>query len=402
MRNLSLTTWIFISLIGGVLAGFVFGENIVPFGIIGDLWLNLIRLIVIPLVLFVIMQTISASGSDSRIGRIAALVIPYFIMTTILASVIGSTLGVLGRPGEGFRIERVQTEAPEPVTVTSFFTNLVSDNIVNSMAQGSLLQVLIIAILLGIAVRFIPDPKTRTSVTQGINGITELIFSYIKIIISISPIGIFFLMAATIGRNGADILGSFAGLIGLFYLGVIFQILFVYGSVAWAIGKVNPLRFLRLSSRLWTFTASTASSSAAIPISLDVADKKFGISRPVSSFVIPLGSQVNHDGNALLLPLIAVFAGQAVGIDFSFPELLQIVLLGTLLSFGGGGIPGSGIVKVLIVMQVFGLPLEVGAMAAGFYRLFDMGITTTNCLGDIAGALAIDRLLSRDRARVSP
>lgn len=395
MKNLSLTTWIFITLIGGIVAGFIFQDHIVPFGIIGDMWLNLIKLIVVPLVLVILMQTIGRTESGSGMKKVVSLTIPYFIFTTVIAGVIGSGLALLVRPGSSFQIEKVGTEAAPEFTASGFLTNLVSENIFGSMAEGNILQVLVVAILLGIAIRFIPDSKARSGVIKGTDYVAELIFAYIKIIIAISPIGIFFLMAATIGENGSDILGSFASLIGVFYIGVIIQIVFVYGSAVGAVGKINPFGFLRRSSKLWIFTISTASSSAAIPVSLDVAREKFGVKEPIRNFIIPLGSQLNHDGNAILLPMMAVFAGQAAGIDFTFPQLIGIVLLGTLLSFGGGGIPGSGIVKVLIVMQAFGLPLEVGAMAAGFYRLFDMGITTTNCLGDLAGAVSINRLVGR-------
>ena len=395
ISTISLTTWIFIALIGGIVAGFIFEENIVAFGIIGDLWLNLIKLIVVPLVLFVLMQTIGRTESGSGMGKVVVLTLSYFIMTTVVAGIIGFGLALMFNPGSGFQIESVETETPPEVTPRSFLENLVSDNIFASMADGDILQVLIVAVLLGVAIRYIPDSKLRSGVIIGVDHITALIFAYIKIVIAISPIGIFFLMAATIGENGADILGSFASLIGLFYVGILIQIFVVYGSVVWGIGRVNPFRFIRKSSELWVFTASTASSSAAIPVSLGVARERFGLKAPIRNFIIPLGSQINHDGNAILLPLMAVFAGQAVGMDFSLTQLIGIVLLGTLLSFGGGGIPGSGIVKVLIVMQAFGLPMEVGAMAAGFYRLFDMGITTANCLGDLAGAVSIDRLMGR-------
>src|SRR5699024_9582249 len=208
------------------------------------------------------------------------------------------------------------------VTPRSFLENLVSDNIFASMADGDILQVLIVAVLLGVAIRYIPDSKLRSGVIVGVDHITALIFAYIKIVIAISPIGIFFIMAATTGENGSDILGSFASLIGLFYVGILIQIFVVYGSVVWGIGRVNPFRFIRKSSELWVFTASTASSSAAIPVSLGVARERFGLKAPIRNFIIPLGSQINHDGNAILLPLMAVFAGQAVGMDFSLTQLI--------------------------------------------------------------------------------
>src|SRR5699024_8785383 len=225
---ISLTTWIFIALIGGTVAGFIFQENIVAFGIIGDLWLNLIKLIVVPLVLFVLMQTIGRTESGSGMGKVVVLTLSYFIMTTVVAGIIGSGLALMFNPGSGFQIESVETETPPEVTPRSFLENLVSDNIFASMADGDILQVLIVAVLIGVAIRYIPDSKLRSGVIIGVDHITALIFAYIKIVIAISPIGIFFLMAATIGENGADILGSFASLIGLFYVGILIQIFVVY------------------------------------------------------------------------------------------------------------------------------------------------------------------------------
>lgn len=396
MKKISLTSWVFIALVAGIVAGFIFQGHIVPFGIIGDLWLNLIKLIVVPLVLFILIQTIGRTASGSGMGKVVALTLSYFTFTTIFAAIIGSGLALIVKPGSGFPIENVEADEPPEITPSGFLENLVSDNIFGSMADGNVLQVLIVAILLGVAVRFVPDSKVRAGIMAGVDSITALVFAYVKIVIAISPIGIFFLMASTIGENGSEILGSFASLIGLFYLGVLVQILLIYGTTVWSVGKINPFKFVRHSTELWMFTASTASSSASIPVSLGVAREKFGVRESIRNFIIPLGSQINHDGNAILLPLMTVFAGQAVGMEFSFAQLVNVVLLGTLLSFGGGGIPGLGIVKVLIVMQAFGLPLEIGAMAAGFYRLFDMGITTTNCLGDLACAVSINKLTARN------
>lgn len=164
IKKFSLTTWIFIALIGGVVAGFIFQDHIVPFGIIGDLWLNLIKLIVVPLVLFVLMQTIGSIESGSGMGKVVGLTISYFIMTTVLAGIIGSSLALLFNPGRGFQIENIETETPPEVTPTSFLESLVPDNIFFSMAEGEILQVLIVAVLLGVAIRYIPDSKLRSGV----------------------------------------------------------------------------------------------------------------------------------------------------------------------------------------------------------------------------------------------
>ncbi|MCP1327763.1 dicarboxylate/amino acid:cation symporter, partial [Halomonas sp. 707D4] len=147
------------------------------------------------------------------------------------------------------------------------------------------------------------------------------------------------------------------------------------------------------ASNLWMFSIATTSSVASIPVNIKVAHEKFGVKKRICDFVIPLGSQINSDGHALLFPAVIVFAGLATGIDVNLGYLIKAALISILVSFIGGGVPGSGIVKILIALQFLGLPLEVGMIIAGFYRFFDMGTTTTNVLGDLTGAIVTQRLV---------
>lgn len=392
--NTSLATKIFIGLGAGILAGIIFGEGMLPYEFIGKIWVNLIKMILIPLILFAVISSITSQKDTSSLGRLGLKAMVYFGLTTIVASVIGILLSYLLKPGKGFDLmvsEGAAIELPDDLTIESFFMNLVSSNMFQSFSEGNMIQVIVIAILLGIAALKIEDVQKRDSVLSWFNYMTELIFSFVWMVIRLSPIGVFFLMAGSIGQYGPELLGSFSKLIGTFYLGILAQIFLVYGIVVWISAKVSPLRFVKDSSALWLFTISTTSSVASIPVNLDVAKNKFKLKDRISNFIIPLGSQINHDGNAILLSCIVVFTSQATGIDLTFFTLIKLVLLGTLISSGGGGIPGSGIIKVMIVVEAFGLPIEIGAMAAAFYRLFDMGITTANCMGDLAGAVMIDK-----------
>ncbi|GJJ23873.1 dicarboxylate/amino acid:cation symporter [Mycolicibacterium mageritense] len=396
VKRTSLTTWVFVALFLGASAGAAFGDRIVPLGLVGDLWLKLIKLIIVPLMLAVMIRSITSQKSGTAFGRTVGLAFGFYVVTTAIAALIGSTLATFFAPGQGFDYQSSEPiKPPREFSLAGFFEDLVSDNMFNSFAEGKLLQIVAIAILLGFAIRRIPDSTVVEQIAKGLDILTQIVFAYVRMVIAISPIGVFFLMASTIGKYGSAILGSFSQLIGVFYLGVLLQILFVYGLAVWAVARVNPLSFLRRSTPLWMFTLSTASSAAAIPVNLRVAKDGFGVSDRVRNFMIPLATEFNHDGNAILLPSMVVFASQAAGIHLSFEHLIQIVLLGTVLSFGGGGVPGGGIVKVLAVLQTFGLPLEIGAIAAGLYRLFDMGVTSANCLGDLAGTIVIDRILRR-------
>lgn len=399
IRNLSLTTQIFSGLGLGILFGILFGEKMLAVEFIGDIWLNLIKLIIVPVILLIVVTSIGGQSDSKSLGKIGSKTIGYYIMTTIIATFIGIAVAFVFKPGVGFNYtggSATDVEIPEDLSIKTFFTNMVSDNMFASFTEGNMLQVIVIAVLFGIAIIRMEDKRKQEQVLGWFNYMTEMLFAYIWMVIKLSPIGVFFLMAGTVGEYGADILGPFSKLLGTFYVGILIQIFLVYGMFMWVTAKVNPFSFIKKSTSLWLFTISTTSSIASIPVSLDVAKNKFNIREKIADFVIPLGSQINHDGNAILLPSIVVFTSQAVGMDLSVATVLQIVVLGTLLSMGGGGIPGSGIVKVLIVVEAFGLPIEIGAMAAAFYRLFDMGITTANCLGDLSGAVIIDKFTPKD------
>ena len=158
---------------------------------------------------------------------------------------------------------------------------------------------------------------------------------------------------------------------------------------------INPLRFIRDSAEVWVYTISTCSSIATIPVNIKVAEEKFGIPERISGFTIPLGSQMNTDGSVLLYACVILFISQMIGQQMTLLQLINVIFISTILSMGGGGIPGSGIVKLMVVVQSAGLPLEVVGVIAAFYRLFDMGTTTNNCLGDLVGTVIVGKAEER-------
>ncbi|MBP5980786.1 MAG: dicarboxylate/amino acid:cation symporter [Halomonas sp.] len=398
-RKISLTTWIFLSLILGVLAGIFFPNEVSGFKFIGTMWLNLInliKLIIVPLALIILMQAIVGNGHTGGVGKVVAACLPYYLFTTLVAVFLGGGLAYIVKPGLGFDLDLGSAGAPietPEVTLDGFFTGLVSNNLFASFADGNMIQVLVISVLLGLSVKMIPNVETRTKIAAGLSIISEWVFAYLRIAIALSPIGVFFLMASTIGHNGGALLGAVAVLLGVFYAGVMMQVFVVYGISVWLATGMNPLAFVSKASNLWMFSIATTSSVASIPVNIKVAHEKFGVKKRICDFVIPLGSQINSDGHALLFPAVIVFAGLATGIDVNLGYLIKAALISILVSFIGGGVPGSGIVKILIALQFLGLPLEVGMIVAGFYRFFDMGTTTTNVLGDLTGAIMTNRLV---------
>ncbi len=396
--KIGLTTQIFIAMIAGTLLGIVLGKGALPLKMIGDAWLNLIKLAIVPIVLFVIMAGIVNQKDGKTLGRISFRILVYYIFTTILACIIGLIVALLMEPGIGeaaLKMAEGKAKKPEAITMAKFLALLVPSNMFKSFVDNKVLQVLVMAILFGVATLRMKDGAARQTIINGVNAINGLVMSFVHLVMLVSPIGIFCLMAAALGNYGVDLLVSIGSLTLTFYIGFFAQVLLVYCLSVWIFARINPLDFLTRCMPLWVFTIATCSGAAAIPINLETVNKRFGVDPNISNFSIPLGSQINHDGNAILFSCVVMFTAQMSGIPFDLVNMAEAVLLGVLISSGGGGIPGSGVVKVFIMLEAFGLPTEIGAIVAAFYRVFDMGITTANCLGDAAGTICIDRLERR-------
>ncbi len=276
-----------------------------------------------------------------------------------------------------------------------------SSNMFKSFSDGNILQTLIISVLIGIAILRMKTENMKTTIVNGFNSLSEMVFSLIGMIMIASPIGVFFLMADSFATYGAGIFTSMATLAGTYYFACIVHIVFIYGGFLWIKAGVNPIRFIKDSAELWIYTISTCSSVASIPVNIKVAKEKFGVSESISGFTVPLGSQMNYDGSVLLYGVVIVFISQVVGVPLSIGTMLKVILLSAIFSTGGGGIPGSGIVKLLVMVEAFGLPTEIVGIIAAFYRLFDMGTTTNNCLGDLAGTIFVSKLEEKSAAKAA-
>ena len=245
------------------------------------------------------------------------------------------------------------------------------------------------------------EGESKTKMINAVNVFNDFVGSWIGIVMKVSPIGVLFLMGDAFGEYGIAIFKSMFALAGTFYIGCLVQIIFVYGTFLFVTTGINPIRFFKDSAALWSCTIATCSSVASIPVNLETAKEKFNVPDRISSFTIPLGSQINADGNAIFDACLVIFIAQTVGVQLGVGALVQTVLTATLLSMGGNGIPGSGIVKTLVLVQALGLPIEIVGIVAAFYRIFDMGTTTNNCLGDLAGTIVVSKLEERREAKLS-
>lgn len=360
-KKISLTTQIFIAMIVGAIFGLMFNKTMLQLEFIGTIWLNCVKMIVVPMILVTIISGIISQKDLGSLGRIAVRIIAYYICTTLIASVVGLAVTAVIRPGEIANFTGLASKTvtgSTSITLAKFFTSMFSDNMVKTFASGNIIQTLIIAVLVGIAIMRVKDAPIKEWLMQFFKSMNAMVFSLIGMIMEASPIGVFFLMAGSFAKYGVSIFTSMATLAGTYYLACLTHAVVVYGGVLWFSCGINPFRFLKDSAELWIYTLTTCSSVASIPVNIKVAKEKFGVPESISGFTVPLGSQMNYDGSVILYGCVITFISQVIGVPMELPTMLKVVALSAVLSTGGGGIPGSGIVKLIVMVEAFGLPTD--------------------------------------------
>lgn len=393
LKKMKLSTKIGIAMLTGSIFGIIIGPPAKEIKFIGDIWLNLMKMIIIPMVIFIVVKGISSMDNPKTLGRVGLKVISFYAFTTIFATILGIIVTKILKPGNGFQFEKA-TEAFETSKMLGFreyITSLFSSNMFVSFYEGNMLQVLVIAIILGIAIISLKD-KYRIPLKAWFDNMAELCMGIVQLVMELSPIGVFCLMASSLGVYGLEMFKTMSKMLGAFYLASLIQILVVYLGLLWITTKISPFDFLKKSIQTWIAAISTCSSAAVIPVNLKVANEEFGVSDQISSFSIPVGAQFNQDGGAILSAVVILFSAQAIGVNFGLMELIQMVLVCTLVSAGSGAIPGGGIVRLMITSAAFGMPLEIVGLVAAFYRFFDMRATCMSTIGDLSATVIIDRL----------
>ena len=390
-RRVSLLKKLLVAMVVGILLGIIFGESVNVIKPFGTVFLNLLKMAALPLVLVNLISGIASLDDPKSFGRIGGKIMVYYFATTAVAIILGLIVGMLFKPGEGFQLTGAEqyTGAIETIpSIGNTIINLIPSNIFESLTAGKFDQIVVFAAFAGIAALLLPEPH-RSSVRSGVNSLAALFNKMIGIIMGYAPIGVAALMASTVGTYGSSLFGFLAKYLGASYLASACQVC-VYIILLYVFTRMTPIKFFKKAAALIVTTFSTSSSLAAVPVNLTCSDE-LECSRSVSNFTSPLGSQVNKDGNGIMLAITFLFAAQCAGADTSLPTLLRVILISLLLTTGAGGVPGGGIVTIAIVVDAFGLPLEVVALVSGIFTLIDVVFTTLNCLGDLVGTVIVDR-----------
>ncbi len=380
---------IIIGMVLGAVVGFIagdFAEHIKP---IGTLFINLIKMLIVPLVFFSLSVGVISMGNDiKRMGIIGAKTLGLYLMTTAIAVSIGLLFGTLIAPGTGVDISGAgAVEAAPMPNFMDTLVNLVTKNPVASLAEGNVLQIIVFAILLGIAISLTGDKGKP--VAELFESMSEVVYKLTAMVMQAAPIGVFALMAWVVGKYGLDLLLPLIKVIAAVYLACIVHILVVISGIVKLVARLSPLRFLKGIIDPLVFAFVSTSSSGTLPVSISAAQNNLGVSRKISSFVLPLGATINMDGTALYQGVTALFVAQAFNVDLSFPQYITIILTSTLASIGTAGVPGAGLIMLSLVLTSVGLPLEGVAIIAGIDRILDMARTSVNVIGDCMVSLVV-------------
>lgn len=398
-RDTSLVVKISIALIFGIIFGLTFGEPIVPIiEPFGDLLMRLLQFIMVPLILFTLIS--GTNQTDMRnLASVGGKVTIYYIATTAFAIVIGLIVATIFSPGTGLSLSGQEAfETPENPGVIHVLLSIVPTNIIEAFLEPNLLGIIFTAIVFGIAILSLRSTKKFTNLGNQlytlVEGLNEATFRIMEAILQYIPIGIFAIASKTIASNGVGTLFSLGEMVIVLYVALLIHLAFYLITMYFT--GVSPLNFLK-NARVPMLTAFiTQSSTGTIPLTINAA-KNLGVPKSLYSFSIPFGATVNMDGAAIRIAVSAVFAANVVGTPLSIPEMLQIILVGTLISIGTAGIPGAGIVMIATVFSQVGLPMEAVGLLAAIDVLVGMGCTCVNVTGDLAGTTIIDRLQKKDK-----
>ena len=401
-KKMSLAMQIFIALVLAIAAGLLlqkhaqFAETYIkPFGTI---FLNLLKFIVVPIVLFSIMCGIISMRDIKKVGAIGLKTVVYYMCTTAFAITIGLIVGNLFK--KMFPViatTDLSYQVGEKTSLMDTIVNIFPSNFISPMAEANMLQVIVMALLIGFAIILVGEEK-NTRIITACNDLNDVFMKCMEMILKLSPIGVFCLLCPVVAANGATIIGSLAMVLLAAYVCYIVHAVVVYSFAVKTIGGISPLTFFKEMLPAIMFAFSSASSVGTLPINMECTEK-LGTSREIASFILPLGATINMDGTAIYQGVCAIFIASCYGIHLTLPQMLTIIFTATLASIGTAGVPGAGMVMLAMVLTSVGLPVDGIALVAGVDRIFDMGRTTVNITGDASCCVIVSNLEKKREAR---
>lgn len=366
---------------------------------VGDLFIQLIRMMIVPLILFTLVSGVMAMGDPAKLGSLGAKTLALYLGTTFFANVIGLIVGTVMRPGIGADLGQAQA-APVPegqnfwdaiLQVLGSFLEIPPENIVAALADGDVLAIIFVALLIGAAI--LATRSEGAAFGSFFDAGSSVFLKITHWVMEVAPFGVFALVSHTVATQGFESLRAIALLIAAVYIGLLIHMFLTYGFLIRVVLNLPLVRFFRGILDAQAVAYSTASSSATLPVTITNATDNLGIKKPVAGSVLPLGSTINMDGTALYLGILALFTAQAFGYDINLAHYILIAITAALVSIGAAGIPSASLFLLATVLSTFGVSAEHTAIIVGFIlpvdRIMDMARTAVNVTGDAAVATAV-------------
>lgn len=400
VKNLGIQ--ILVAMLIGIVVGIVMGDKAAIFAPLGVVFIKLIKMLVVPLVAISIISGSASLGATKQAGKLGIGTFLFYMLTTAFAVIIGLLLAGIFKPGVGLDVTQVQHlfsvkgagTASQP-TFWEVVLGFIPENPIEALVSGNILQIIFFCLLFGIGVSTLASKK-REVVVKGCGLILEPLIWMIKIVMYTAPIGVFGLMADSVGTFGFDMLMLVMKLVIVYVAGILIHLFIFYPAVLKIMSNMSISRFFTEIWKAQIVALSTASSMATLPVNMEICEDKLGVSKKSSSFILPLGATINMDGNAIYYAMVAVFFAQMFGIDLSFGQYAAIVLTATIGSIGQAGVPGPSLLVVAVLVAadipIIGLPLLYA-----LDRIFDMIRTALNITGDATCAVVMDNLISDEK-----
>lgn len=394
LTKIKLHWQILIALVLSVAFGYYLPEQVPYVSWMGVVFLRGLNMVVVPLILSSIISGVASIGSGANLGRLGIKTFSYYLITTLIAILVGLFLVNLFQPGVGANLGNAETMNSLPTashSVSDILIRTIPDNVINSMAEGQILPVIFFAILFGFFITRI-QPEKQEILVRFFDSVFEVMMKITMFIIRFTPLGVFAIVSKEVAKNAGS-LGNIAGSLGIYMLTVLLGLIIHAGIILPAsvkfLGKANPYKHFRNMATPLLTAFSTSSSNAALPLSMEATEHKNGVSGKITSFTLPLGATVNMNGTALYECVAVIFIAQAYGINLTVSQQAIVVVTALLAAVGSAGIPMAGLVMMTIVLNAVNLPLEGVGLILAVDRILDMSRTTVNVWGDTCAAVII-------------
>lgn len=387
--NMKLWKQVIVALLLGTITGIILQEKAESLQYLGTIFINLIKMVIVPLILFSLVSAITQMESSGKASMVAIKSVAAFLCTSIAAVLIGIITTTILSPGIGVKVPiPAHNFKSEEIYLAKIFIGFIPENAIGAMAQGNIIQVIVFSVIVGLSMASIKDKCSKT--IEICNEISAIVFKIIEFIVRLAPLGVFGYIAWSVGTQGIDVIITLSYLVGIIILCCILQYIF-YGLYIWLFAGLNPMNFYKKMLEPQLLAFSTSSSKASLSTTMRVMNEEMGVSKSSTNFVLQIGTSINMNGGAIYLSATCIFFAQSMNINLSLYQYIILGIMCTIGSIGAAGIPSGILLFLGMALESISLPAEFVVLVAGVDRILDMFTTMINVMGDACITTIIDK-----------